>query len=451
MGSDRENEHERHHRDDRKSHKRHTEKEKKNRSSRRSRDDVLNPDESYTQRDDKRQSKRSDDLVDRQRRQSKQRHRDVDGDDVSYDRDRNRKQSKSQHRQRDERDKKRSKKKKHRRGDDRSCDSSDQSRRKKKRKKSDHSNESSKEKISSINQNLTIPSTLKVDKSKLYPIGNVFGKVPDKILEVEKDYFEFHQHFWLYLYRDRQIAFNDLSADQARYLFDDFVKQYNEGKLESGYYNSNGPPPQALNEIKTSGHKWGFQISDRESKNLETLQAGIRIQTEYSNTSGVTTTNAASAVPLSKPLDKNKQDEDKIDDTMKSRTNKSYKNYSRREEKEHIDNIDDMMGRKEGRERLIEKRKEVGAKIHGAATDREDSTFASIIPDDVIYGDTESDFQSAIASQKQRKLKHAEQQQARMAELKSKEEEKQKAMIEMLGLSDKIKLGTKIQIQPRND
>jgi hypothetical protein len=443
------------HRDEKKSHKRHREDDRRSRSSRHSRDDVTNTDETDLQRNDT----RGQAIEKEPRHDSKRRHRDVndeDGsDDGSYKKDRNRKSSKSRHRRsREERDKKKqsNKKKKHHRRDDISDDSNDRRSRKKKNSRSDHSNDDKIDRKSLENQVISIPPKLQVDKNKLFPLGDPLGRVPDNILDVDKDYFEFHQHFWLYLYRNKQIAFNDLTTEQARSLFADFVNQYNNGALESGYYDVNGPPHQALNEIKTSRHKWGFQISDRESKNLQTLQGGIRKQTEYTNPSEATRTNTARLDIKSKPLvDENKEDGTHLG-TDTGHTSKAYnKRFSKQERKEHIDNIDDIMGKKDGRERLIEKRKEVGAKIHGSAKDREEMTFAPVISDDVLYGDTNSDFQLALASQKQKRMKQDEHKQARIAELQAKEQEKQKAMLQMLGLSDKIKTGDKIQIQPRND
>ena len=62
-----------------------------------------------------------------------------------------------------------------------------------------------------------------------------------------------------------------------------------------------------------------------------------------------------------------------------------------------------------------------------------------------------NDFQNALAAQKRRDENKNQQKESRFIELRAKEEEKQKIMLQMLGLSDTIKPGEKIKIQPRND
>lgn len=59
-----------------------------------------------------------------------------------------------------------------------------------------------------------------------------------------------------------------------------------------------------------------------------------------------------------------------------------------------------------------------------------------------------SDFQQALARQKQRSARRLDQRDARITELKEKEERRQEAMLKALGLSH-IKPGQKIKIQPR--
>jgi hypothetical protein len=42
------------------------------------------------------------------------------------------------------------------------------------------------------------------------------GHAPDQPLDDDKDYFAFHKHFWLYLYSEEKVAFNDLTAEESR-------------------------------------------------------------------------------------------------------------------------------------------------------------------------------------------------------------------------------------------
>lgn len=295
-----------------------------------------------------------------------------------------------------------------------------------------------------------------VDKSKLFPLGDPLGHPPDTLLDSGADYFSFHKHLWLYLYRDCSIAFNDLSSEEARSVFSDFVKRYNAGELEIGYYAEN-LPVAALEECKTTRHSWGLKISDQEDKSLQVLHEGVHKQTEYlaqprtaeqnvsSSGNNLTSSTTNRLPPGARPSGALKDDE-------RRKTTPEDRHMERlvnRRLREHVKTADEELtgGRKEGRERVFEKRKELSAKIHGASRDAE----AVELNDDALYGGDGAEFQRALASSKQRAADQVSRKHARATELQQKEHEKQKAMLEMLGLSDKIQAGQKIQIQPRND
>lgn len=349
----------------------------------------------------------------------------------------------SSHKKREKHDnKKREKKRKssRSRSTDRSIDSRD--RKRSKSEKQSKRGKSSKHRKDEKRKDPIVPS-IAVDKSKLFPLGDVLGRVPKTLLDENDDYFAYHQHFWVYLFREKQVAFNDLSSEQARDTFKEFVNDYNTGKLESAYYLETGLPSEACDEIKTTQHKWGINISDREGKHLQMLQQGIRKQTEYSN----------------KPVI-DSEAKDKIDrafEKMSASRDIDRKDHSSNDRRanqrlrEHVCTVEEELigGRKDGRERQLEKKKEIGARIHGAARDREE---APDLPDDAIYGTGESsDFKKSLAYQKQRDRQNEEKKLVRITELKAKEDHKKTEMLKMLGLSDRIKAGEKIQIRPRSD
>ena len=116
--------------------------------------------------------------------------------------------------------------------------------------------------------------------------------------------------------------------------------------------------------------------------------------------------------------------------------------------REHVRTVNEELtgGRKEGRERQMEKRKQVSEKIHGAARERDAAGVE--LDDDALFGGSD---RSQLERSKRRTAGREEKKQARVAELQNKEKEKQAAMLEMLGLSGKIKAGEKIQIAPRKD
>ena len=125
-------------------------------------------------------------------------------------------------------------------------------------------------------------STKKPDKSKLFPMGDPFGRPPNSEVDAERDYFSFHLEFSIYLFREEGTCFNDINTREARAAFVRFAKQYNAGMLEEPYYNR-GFPTKVLEESKTTNHSWSFKTTHSERKGLGDLQKGVRRQTEYNS------------------------------------------------------------------------------------------------------------------------------------------------------------------------
>ena len=105
-------------------------------------------------------------------------------------------------------------------------------------------------------------------------------------------------------------------------------------------------------------------------------------------------------------------------------------------------------GQKDGRERQLEKKQEKATHIHASACDKDTHMSGVELDDSTLYGDNDSGFQQALAREKQRKAQRINQKSAHVQELQKKEQDKQKAMLELLGLSN-IQQGQKITIQPR--
>jgi hypothetical protein len=263
-----------------------------------------------------------------------------------------------------------------------------------------------------------------------------------------KDYFAFHQQLFVYLYREEGSAFNDLTSEETREAFGRFVERYNAGKLEATYYDPKGLPPAAVEESKTTRHAWSFRTTDTEARSLQYLQEGVRKQTEFdgdiASTGGpsarVPVAPQPAAVRVTKPsVQPRRIAEDRYEDRV-----------SNRRIREHVRTVDEEFGgggKTHGRERQIEKRKEVGARTHGAARDREGATE---LTDDAIFGSEAGGFQTALAREKQRTAQREEKRNSRVAELQKKEDDKKEAMLKLLGL-DAMKPGQKITIAPRKD
>jgi hypothetical protein len=208
----------------------------------------------------------------------------VEEDDRRDSRDRNRKHSSSSkrhHRHGDSENKRKKSNKQHRRHDD-SDDSCDRRDRKEKKKKSKPYKKHRDYKDHKIN---------KPDKSKLFEMGDPSGRKPDTEVDAEKDYFSYHQEFWIYLFREEGTAFNDLDSKHAKKAFARFAKRYNKGELEEPYYSRNFPAA-VLEECKTTKHSWAFKTTERERQGLEALNEGIRRQTDYSKDDAINNSSA---------------------------------------------------------------------------------------------------------------------------------------------------------------
>mmetsp|Transcript_17180 Transcript_17180/g.28547 ORF Transcript_17180/g.28547 Transcript_17180/m.28547 type:complete len:427 (+) Transcript_17180:96-1376(+) len=398
--------------------KRESRKGSESRSSKRSsRDDDDN--------DDRKKRSRGDDRRRRGRRD------DDDDDNSSRDDDRR----KRKHRHKDDR-----KKRSSRRDDD-----SEEDRRRHHHKK--HKKKSSK-KEAHREEKTKKPKKLKIDKSKLYQLGDVLGRQPDRLLDVELDYFAYHQHLWVYLYRDEGIAFGDLTSEDARDAFVRFCEKYNKGTLQSSYYES-VLPLEAIEESKTTTHKWAFQTNATEKESLHLIGEGVRKQTEYESAKAGLPAAATNLKPAPRPAAvlPEKEGGSRNSKTPKERLDERVAN---RRLRDHVRAAEDEFtgGRKDGRERQMEKKQEKAAALHASARDREDMGVE--LGDADIYGGGSNDFAAAVARQRKFKSKRATEKETRIAELKKKDQDRQEAMLKALGLTG-IKPGQKIKIAPRND
>ena len=395
---------------------------------------------------------RSDEDGDRRRdEKKKKRHRREDGDDSKKDRrtsrdkeeekedrggedDRRRdhkRQKKSRSNSLDEDRKSRKHSKKHHR--DEKEDDESRSRKKKDKKKDEKKDKKKKSSKSESRK------SKKPDTRILISLGDPIGKPPSTLLDPEKDYFAYHEHLWVYMFREEGSVFNDMTAEETREAFRRFVKRYNVGSLAEGYYVDK-LPAAVLEESRTTKHSWAFRMSATEGRSLHSIETGVRKQTEIGGSqlkvgpSGPRATVASRSEE--KPAGRSREDV-----AMERGANRRLKAHVRTAEEEFNG------GRKDGRERQLEKRKETGARIHGAARDRDSAAGMVEVTDADLYG---GDDRNQFAKERQRHARQNESREKRLTELQSKEKERQQAMLTQLGLTN-IKPGQRITIQPRKD
>ena len=292
-------------------------------------------------------------------------------------------------------------------------------------------------------------------------MGPNLGRVPDTLIYPQHDYFTYHQPFWVYLYREEGVAFNDLTSEDAHKAFGRFAKEYNEGRLEHPYYyskskshssSSDSFPKQVLDECKTTQHSWSFQTTATERKGLQVLQEGVRHQTEYSQQQQDKQASASMSSiisPAQRLLEERLQER---------RANKRLK--------DHVKTVHEELsgGAKDLRERKLEQRRQQANRIHGAARQKEEALGGIELDDAALYGSSstqnhhnnshnnseEAAFQKALAKQRAHKAQRQEERTHRIEELQQKEKERQENMMKMLGLQGLMKSGQKIKIAPRN-
>ncbi|XP_030527902.1 style cell-cycle inhibitor 1 isoform X2 [Rhodamnia argentea] len=67
------------------------------------------------------------------------------------------------------------------------------------------------------------------------------------------DYFLKNNEFATWLKEERNVFFSDLSAESARELFSEFIKEWNRGKLESRYY-------EGIASGRRTAHDWKIKV-----------------------------------------------------------------------------------------------------------------------------------------------------------------------------------------------
>jgi len=373
-----------------------------------------------------------------------------------------------------------------------------QSKSKSKSKSSFKSSKSSKASSKSQGEPKSSPPTKRVDKSTLCPMGKPRDCPPDSAVDPEKDYFAYHKEFSIYLFREEGTCFNDVDTDEAHAAFSRFAAAYNTGALEEPYYTRNFPSG-VVEESKTTKHSWNFQTTQSERRSLDDLQKGVRLQTEYSrnnskinnnkinnnkinnskinnskiNNSGVcqvingmeAPAPRATAVPLGAPP-KDRSFRPTPEERLEQRR-------ADRRLREDVRVAHDELtgGRKDGRERLFEKKREHSARIHGASKDREGAVAGMELSDADLYGGGggggasggggggsrgDDSFRAALTRRKDHQERANERRNNRIEELRAKERERQTNMLKKLGLEHLQgkadgTITTKLTIAPRND
>lgn len=149
---------------------------------------------------------------------------------------------------------------------------------------------------------------VQVDPTSLVSIGPIRENPPKTRLDPEQDYFAYHDHLRLYLYRHKGQYFEDLTSSEARKAFVKFCSKYNQGKLEEGFYDEKELPQEAMEQCKRTKHKWAFATTVAEEKSLDMIKAGVKKQTLYN----VKTSSSGGSISRGKAVIPPRNDENRI-------------------------------------------------------------------------------------------------------------------------------------------
>ena len=382
---------------------------------------------------------------------------DEDDSDVSNRRDRKKQHKRSSRDDDDRYEKSRSKKKsKHRHHHDDDY--------KDKKKHSKHGSRKSREKGKHLDNSFRQKAT-KLNNKNLISLGDINMKPPQELLHTDTNYFSHNSHLRLYLYRQYGIYFEDLTSNESHDAFQEFVSKYNNGELETAYYDPKGKLPQeALDQCSRTQHKWNFSTNRVEEQALKMVRDGVKKQTEYDAENNRTDNKGAGPMvqrttvgpmqPVAAAAKKsNEEHNHKLSPDEKLRSDKHHRERIKvaNEEMYGVGKAD-----RGSWERKIEKRREQSNRQHGAARDRESEAGAVELDDNAIYGGGggggggagDISYEAALAREKKYRERREAAKNERTTELLKKEEDKQKKMLEMLGIAG-LKPGEKIKIQPR--
>lgn len=184
----------------------------------------------------------------------------------------------------------------------------------------------------------------------------------------------------------------ELSTDESTALFrDSFCRKWNRGKLPREYYA--GLPDALVEQTRRTRHQWGFvaTLGDRERFDLATAKDSVDVATRKTDLLASATSSSAAAPTLPKESasharersparDRDRREEEVEDDREERR--RSWK----RQRRDRASDLEELAPKETGREALIEKRRQVAQKMHGAARDREENRDGLDVSDEFLMG-----------------------------------------------------------------
>ncbi|KAG6961710.1 hypothetical protein JG688_00008941 [Phytophthora aleatoria] len=279
------------------------------------------------------------------------------------------------------------------------------------------------------------------------------AKLPKGVKHItEEDYFLRQTEFRVWLAQTKNKYVDDLSTDEAMELFTvEFARKWNRGKLSKMFYE--GLPDAVVEQTKRTRHQWGFvaKLGDKEKFELATAKDSVDVATKKKSLL-ISEEKKVKGPKLEEDGSRTKR-RSKEDDEDDREEDRKHRKLERRREREYRDLVmEELEPKATGREAQIEKRRQLGDKLHGAARDREDARDGLDLSDDFLMGGRggSDDLKHRMAQRDLVRRRKQEQQQEKLAALKAKESARMDKFLEDMGLAGPNANGGKtMTIAPR--
>ncbi len=189
----------------------------------------------------------------------------------------------------------------------------------------------------------------------------------------------------------------ELATEEASALFvSKFVKKWNAGRLEQMYYE--GIPEQVIETTKRTRHTWGFvkKLDEKEKFELATAKDSVHVATKRSSTfkhensagHAHKTASSSGSSDLNPRKSLRREEEDEEDRRKRKKTDRN----AYRRDKNAV--LEELVPKETGKEAMIEKRRQMSQKLHGAAKEREDAKDGLDLGEDFLMGGGSDELQS---------------------------------------------------------
>ncbi|KAJ2851698.1 hypothetical protein IWW36_000843 [Coemansia brasiliensis] len=238
----------------------------------------------------------------------------------------------------------------------------------------------------------------------------------------QDDYYKFNAPFRLWLRKEKERYFDEMSSEKARKYFGSFIRAWNEGRLRSRYYKQEGELKQLSKDVVTR-HNWGFasKINPSEQQKINAIRntaPGTQQDQETGNSS------RASGERPSEETVRLRDEEEREERRMRRKQERR-----RAKEQEEL-MLDEVAPKETGREAKLAKKRAISRLRHG------EKSLDVDIPDEEIYADSADSLRALKQERERRERQRQEQQKARDGagrdERLREHAEKERSTIEML-------------------